>query len=165
MPSDSEAARPARADDVDLLITIAEEHAKAIADDRGAGLLFRRELLLDDLATELRAAIDDSDASVIVGLFDGYPFGYALVYYERLADGAWLARLEHLVVDASARKVGVGEAIMNRVLDEARARSCIGIDSRALPGDRDTKNFFESFGLKARLLTVHRSLDSGHDGR
>ena len=28
----------------------------------------------------------------------------------------------------------------------------------ALPGDRATKNFFESFGLKARLLTVHAPL-------
>ena len=48
---------------------------------------------------------------------------------------------------------------MNLVLDELRAAGCIGIDSRALPGDRETKNFFESFGLKARLLTVHRSFD------
>ena len=29
---------------------------------------------------------------------------------------------------------------------------------RAMPGDRSTKNFFESFGLVARALTVHRDL-------
>jgi hypothetical protein len=32
------------------------------------------------------------------------------------------------------------------------------MDSLALPGDRATKNFFESFGLKARAIVVHRSL-------
>ena len=41
---------------------------------------------------------------------------------------------------------------------EARRRGSIGIDGRALPGDRETKNFFESFGLKARQLVVHLSL-------
>ncbi len=47
---------------------------------------------------------------------------------------------------------------MNAVVDEARTRNCFGIDALALPGDRETKNFFESFGLKARQLVVHRSL-------
>jgi hypothetical protein len=29
-----------------------------------------------------------------------------------------------------------------------------------MPGDRNTKNFFESFGLVARAITVHRDLRS-----
>jgi hypothetical protein len=49
----------------------------------------------------------------------------------------------------------------------------IGIDALALPGDRATKNFFETFGLKARAIVVHRSLmatdppvaPEGRDGR
>ena len=39
-----------------------------------------------------------------------------------------------------------------------REKGCLGIDSVALPGDRATKNFFESFGLVARALRVHRPL-------
>jgi hypothetical protein len=35
---------------------------------------------------------------------------------------------------------------------------CFGVDSLALPGDRHTKNFFESFGLVARAIVVHRKL-------
>ena len=37
-------------------------------------------------------------------------------------------------------------------------QGCFGVDSLALPGDRHTKNFFESFGLVARAIIVHRSL-------
>jgi GNAT superfamily N-acetyltransferase len=85
-------------------------------------------------------------------------FGYGLIGYETLLDGSRLARLHHFLVDAEIRKSGIGEAMMNLVVDLATEQGCIGVDSVALPGDRDTKNFFESFGLKARLLTVHRSL-------
>jgi hypothetical protein len=38
------------------------------------------------------------------------------------------------------------------------AQGCFGVDSLALPGDRHTKNFFESFGLVARAIVVHRSI-------
>ena len=34
-----------------------------------------------------------------------------------------------------------------------------GVDATALPGDRLTKNFFESNGFTARLLIMHRRLD------
>ena len=40
----------------------------------------------------------------------------------------------------------------------AKRWGCIGVDSLALPGDRDTKNFFETHGLVARAITVHRTL-------
>jgi len=42
----------------------------------------------------------------------------------------------------------------------ARERSLVGLDAVALPGDRDTKNFFETFGLVARAIQVHRSLET-----
>ena len=41
----------------------------------------------------------------------------------------------------------------------AAGRGCDGIDAVALPGDRATKNFFESHGLVARAIIAHRSLD------
>ena len=40
----------------------------------------------------------------------------------------------------------------------ATAAGAIGVDALALPGDRATKNFFETFGLKARAIVVHLSL-------
>jgi hypothetical protein len=47
-------------------------------------------------------------------------------------------------------------------MDELQAfcetRDCLGVDAIALPGNRDTKNFFETFGLVARAILVHRPL-------
>ncbi len=156
----AESFRTATADDIDLLVRLAIDHASRIADDRGADLLLRRELSYteDELRRRLMAAIDESDSLLLVGTYDGVVFGYALTVFEQLDDGGRLARVEQLVVDPDARGVGIGETVMNAVVDEARARGCFGIDALALPGDRETKNFFESFGLKARQLVVHRSL-------
>ena len=41
-----------------------------------------------------------------------------------------------------------------------RERSLVGLDAVALPGDRDTQNFVETFGLVARAIQVHRSLET-----
>ena len=53
----------------------------------------------------------------------------------------------------------LGEALMNAVLGWCRDKGCRGVDSLALPGNRAAKNFFESFGLTARQILVHRSLE------
>ena len=47
---------------------------------------------------------------------------------------------------------------MDDLVAWCRDRGCVGVDSLALPGDRATKNFFESFGLVARAIVVHRPL-------
>ena len=49
---------------------------------------------------------------------------------------------------------------MDLLLEWCRSRGCVGIDAVALPGDRHTKNFFETFGLTARAIVVHRNLDA-----
>jgi hypothetical protein len=48
--------------------------------------------------------------------------------------------------------------MMQALVDWCTERGCMGVDSLALPGDRHTKNFFESFGLVARAIVVHRPL-------
>jgi GNAT superfamily N-acetyltransferase len=70
-----------------------------------------------------------------------------------------LAAVSDLFVDPEARGVGVGEALMDDLVAWARARGCIGVDAMVLPGNRETKNFFETFGLTARAIVVHRALD------
>ena len=54
--------------------------------------------------------------------------------------------------------MGVGEALVADLVEVATARGCLGIDAPALPGHRQTKNFFEGQGFTARLLTMHRPL-------
>lgn len=155
---DDEAARLATIDDLEAIETIAADVAAEIQDKRG-GMLFLRRESGGDAAARANALFGSGDGFVVIGSYDNVPFGYAVVEVETLADGGRLARIDDLAVQSEARGSGIGEAIMNLVVEEATSRSCFGIDSRALPGDRETKNFFESFGLKARLLVVHKSLD------
>ena len=91
-------------------------------------------------------------------MWDGTVVGYALARTDRLADGGLLGVVDDLYVDPGAREVGIGEALMDHLLDWCRAEGCFGVDSIALPGDRATKNFFESFGLVARAILVHKPL-------
>ena len=67
--------------------------------------------------------------------------------------------IKELFVEPEARSVGIGEALLMFMLDAARKRNALGIEALALPGDRETKNFFETQGMSARALVVHRWLD------
>lgn len=159
-----ESARVATVADIEAIELIEQARRVEISGQRGAAMLLRREAG-PPVGERLRRSIVDGTSLVVVGCYDDVVFGYGLAALETLLDGERLARLDHFVVDAQARKAGVGEAMMTLLLELAEGEGCIGIDSLALPGDRDTKNFFESFGLKARLLTVHRSLrDPEADG-
>lgn len=152
-----EQARLATADDLGAIGGIADAIAADLPDKRGGSLFLRRESG-GDARIRAQAQIDAADGFAVVGTYDDAVFGYAVVQIETLTDGGLLARVDDLAVDAEIRGSGIGEAMMNLVMDTAREHGCFGIDSRALPGDRHTKNFFESFGLKARMLVVHKSL-------
>lgn len=152
-----ESARPATHEDLDAIASVASRIADDLPDKRGGPLFLRRESG-GDARIRAEALLDGLEGFTLVGTYDDVVFGYAVVQVETLADGGILARVDDLAVDGDIRGSGIGEAMMNLVLDTARERGCFGIDSRALPGDRHTKNFFESFGLKARMLVVHKSL-------
>jgi GNAT superfamily N-acetyltransferase len=138
-----------------LEIVLAEQ-----ASMRGGELFGRREVV--NLSEDIRRALADRQGttSVVVGTYDDVVLGVALVEIEQLVDGGLLGRLGALAVHPEARKAGIGEAMMQHVLEQLRSAGCLGVDATALPGDRHTKNFFESFGLKARMLTVHLSLSA-----
>ena len=65
----------------------------------------------------------------------------------------------HLYVVPECRGVGVGDALMERVLSDARNSGMVAVTSTVLPGDRETKNMMERHGLVARAIQVERSLD------
>lgn len=97
---------------------------------------------------------------VLIGTVLGVPVGVAVVRHDDVS-GQRLALIEELYTEPEARRVGVGRRLIEAVEAWARETGCIGIESMALPGDRDTKNFFEAAGLIARAIVVHRSLDPG----
>ena len=158
IPAPHEAARTAGLEDIPAVLPLAEAAAAELRDQKGGAVWWRRERRQGDLAEALRTAVAAPDHEVVVGTLDGTAIGYAVARTERLADGGLLGVLEDIYVDPGARAVGVGEALMDHVLAWARDQGCFGVDSLALPGDRATKNFFESFGLVARAIVVHKRL-------
>lgn len=68
------------------------------------------------------------------------------------------AIIDAIYVAPPCREIGVGAALLGRALKWARDAGCARIDAVALPGDRATKNFFETHGLTARAIIVQREL-------
>lgn len=153
------AARAATAADRDVVADLATLVIEELTPHRG-GTMWRRESARPiPTGPSVDADLADDSTHVIVGTIDEVPVGYAVVRSMSLADGSSLGRISDLFTLEGARGVGVGEAMMDEVLRWSDEQGCIGVDSVALPGDRHTKNFFESFGLVARAIVVHRSLD------
>jgi GNAT superfamily N-acetyltransferase len=159
-----EAARPALSTDLPRLIELAEAGIAELTASKGGAMWRRREARAHPVAASLEAALTAEDHLVLAGTVDDVVIGYAVVRVEPLRDGERLGVVEDLYVEPGGRAVGVGEAMMDAVLEWCRAQDCIGVDSLALPGNRETKNFFESFGLVARAIIVHRSLRAAEPG-
>jgi GNAT superfamily N-acetyltransferase len=157
-PAPHESARTAVPADVLAVVPLVAAAGDEKRQQKGGPLWFRRERGWGDPGPELLAALGADDHEVAVGTIDGVIVGYGLVRAERLGDGSLLGVIDDIYVDPEARSIGVGEALMDHLIEWCRAQGCFGVDSLALPGDRATKNFFESFGLVARAIVVHRPL-------
>lgn len=154
-----EAARTASEDDLDALALLAEEMVAEQAEARGGPIWSRRETRSRPYIESLRTSMFDPDAEIWVGTIDDVIVGFATAHVELLRDGSVLGIVDDVFVDPASREVGVGEELLDAVIAWCTERRCVGIDALALPGNRATKNFFETFGFTARLLTVHRRLE------
>ena len=72
-------------------------------------------------------------------------------------DGVRTVGIVHVLTDF--RGIGTGDALVQWLMDDARGRGLRAVRATALPGDRQTKNLFERFGLVARAIQVERTLD------
>ena len=153
-----EGVRPAVAEDVERLAELTADAVAEQVEGRGGRIWSQREARQVPAQTSIAAAVADPDALVLAGTIDGTVIGYAVAHVELLADGTGLGVVTDIFVEPEARGVGVGETMIDEVLAWCAERGCVGVDALALPGNRHTKNFFETFGFKARALIVHRSL-------
>ena len=153
-----EGARPATEADLDQLVALCDAALAELAPTRGGGMFIAREARAIPVLDSLTEALDDPDRSVWVGTVDHWPVGYAVAHTEALRNGETLGVIEDLYVEPGARDIGVGEALINVVLAWFRQHGCAGADAYALPGNRETKNFFETAGFTARLLVMHHRL-------
>lgn len=151
-----EGARPAIAADLARLEELwAVAFAEIGGQERGGRVFTTREAG----GRSIEEWLADTESSVVIaGTVDDVVVGFATARTETLRDGAPHGVIEALFVESGARGVGVGEAMMGALLGWFRERGVVGVDAMALPGMRDTKNFFEAHGFTARLLVVHRRL-------
>lgn len=151
-------ARPATAEDLSALVTLGTAVIEELTPHRGGEVWRRQQARPLPPGDSFRHDLDDPAAHVVVGTIDDTVVGYGVVRVEEMRDGSRLGVISDLFTLEGAREVAVGEHVMDALIAWAEAQGCFGVDSLALPGDRHTKNFFESFGLVARAIVVHRPI-------
>lgn len=152
-----ETTRPATSDEIGTVVALLREGRAEIDGARGALLWLQRAAVAEPLEAWIAAAIETPSRLVQLGYLDDVPLGVTLVVADKAGDSL-IAVVRELYVTPDARGVGLGEAMMNAVMQWAAQQRCAGVDGYAFPGDRATKNFFESFGLVARGIVVHRNI-------
>ena len=154
-----EGARPATDADVARLAELCRAMLTQLEAFRGAEVFAGREARPQPFEQCFASDLAAEDRSVWVGTIDDVVIGYAVGRTEPFRDGRILGRVDDLYVEPEARGIGVGECLMEALLEWFRGRGAFAVDAYALPGDRDTKNFFEEQGFTARLLVMHHRLD------
>jgi GNAT superfamily N-acetyltransferase len=153
-----EGARLASPADLAVLAALCRAAHDELAPTRGGEVFLAYEGRAEPYEQGLAAELDDPERIVLAGLIDEAIIGFASASLVDLRDGTRLAVIGDLFVEPGAREVGVGEALMDALLAWSRTKGCAGVDATALPGNRHTKNFFETNGFTARLLVMHRRL-------
>ena len=153
-----EASRPASAEDIPRVVELAELMRAELGAMRGGALWVEREAWPEPLEDAYDALLARDDAILLVGSIDDAVLAFAAVVVEQLRSGARLGVITDLFVEPEAREVGVGEVLVDALVEHCRAAGCIGVDATALPGHRAAKNFFETHGFTARSLAMHKRL-------
>ena len=158
-----EECRAARVDDVTRMAQLARMAIDELAPTRGGAVWKAREARSEPIEAGLERQLEEPDCRVVVGTIDGTVVGYAVTRIEHLGDGTHLGVVDDIFVETGARGVGVGESMIDDVIAWCREAGCIGIDAMALPGHRETKNFFEEAGFTARKLVMHHRMVSSDE--
>jgi L-amino acid N-acyltransferase YncA len=155
-----EFVRDATADDVAICSDLYRLCITESDGTRGAEMFAVRESLPEPIEPHFEAALADPNSFVYVGGIDDSVLGFALAHFETVRSGANHVVIDAIFVEQEARAVGIGELLMEKVVEWSREKRASSVDAFALPGDRDTKNFFEMSGFTARLLTMHHKIVS-----
>jgi GNAT superfamily N-acetyltransferase len=157
-----EGTRPARREDAERCGEMCREALDHLQQARGGPLFARRETGLIAKALMRPGGLDgllaDPRRIVLVGTVDDAVVGMAIGRVDDVGEAS-LGIIDACFVEAHARGVGVGGALLDGLVGRFMAAECRGVDISALPGDRETKNLLEATGFKARLITMHRTLE------
>ena len=64
--------------------------------------------------------------------------------------------VDQVWVTPLARENGFGDALLEVLIERAKADGAVAVQGESLPGDRHTKNLYERAGIVARLITTYR---------
>ena len=157
-------SRSALPGDLETVQAIFSALAEEIAEDRGASLQLAERRIAVDSFVQADGLLSEPDRRLIVGVIDQVVVGVAAVRVA-MFDSTKVGVIDGYGVLEDARGVGVGEAMIDEVLAFCQAAGCVGVDADALPGARETKNFFETFGFTARRLVVHHRFKNDEASR
>jgi len=154
-----EAARLAADGELPTVAHLADVARTEVEESKGGPMYLRREGRPQPYLPALQAQAADERAAVVVGLIDECIIGFATVVESELRDGALLAEIQEIYVLPDARGIGIGELMLDIVMDWARQRGCERLEGSVLPGNRHGKNFFERAAMVTRVLRVSTPLD------
>ena len=152
-----ESARIAEQNDRAVFLSLYTASRDEIADHKGADLWERTRALTGTSSEVFERVSEREDYVCIIGTYDHYPFGFLIAQWVTIHDKKSLD-IREVFVDSEMRSVGIGEAMMSSLFEQANESNTFSIVARALPGDRELKNFFERFKLTARIIEVARKL-------
>jgi ribosomal protein S18 acetylase RimI-like enzyme len=153
-----EGVRRAEAADLERCRELVTEALAATQGQRGAALLLAGASPVGLASTLVDHWALNDETATVVGTFNDVIVGVAAGTVSESGPRT-LGRIECFYVEPDARAVGVGQAMVDALLEYFSARGCSDVDAMALPGDRSSKQLLESSGFKARLLILHRPLD------
>lgn len=157
-----EGTRPARREDAERCGELCRHALQEIQQARGGALFVRRESGLIAKALLRPGGLDrllsDPRRRTLLGTVDDSVVGMAMGRLDEVGETK-LGIIDACYVETAARGVGVGGALLDALVTWFTASGCRGVDISALPGDRATKNLLEASGFKARLITMHRTLE------
>lgn len=148
-------SRPAKAQDLDVLLLLESEARKSLNVFRGADRLANE---LPEIGDKWLEELNTDAVFVLVGGMNSVVMGYLFARLSEKPNNK-IATIEQVFVTHDARNLGVGDALVSSTLTWARERKLNALDALALPGDRETKNLYERSGLVARLITVTKKLN------
>lgn len=142
--------RPLLPADRDECIRLEIEARNGLAEQRGGEAW---------LAEHPPLSVDADWSSAWVGTIDRVIVGFLVGSTRDDAVRGRVYTVDRVYVQAEARELGFGDALVAAAMQAATADRCRYFEATALPGDRETKNLYERAAVTARSIVLSRRLD------
>lgn len=104
---------------------------------------------------DVEEIVDSDAATLFVASDDGVAVGMLTLVIFSIPTGL-RAYIEDVVVDEGTRGTGVGEALTNAAVNEARARGVRSIDLTSRPSREAANALYQKLGFERRDTNVYR---------